>query len=113
MAEDTTGSKAPLKILSVDIGGSHVKATLLDTAGQSLKDYEKVDTPVPATPEKIMAAILQLAKKLPGYDRVSAGFPGYIKTVLYSLPPTLALNTGKEQILVNCWLLRWENLPGW
>ena len=39
------------KILAIDIGGSHIKATLLDASGKLLKEYEKLVTPKPATPK--------------------------------------------------------------
>jgi polyphosphate glucokinase len=84
MEENKTGSQ---KILSIDIGGSHVKAVLLDEEGQFLTGYEKVETPVPTTPQKMMVAITGLAKSLPGYDKISAGFPGYVKNnIVYTAP---------------------------
>jgi polyphosphate glucokinase len=77
------------KILSIDIGGSHVKATLLDEEGKLLTEYERVETPVPATPEKLMAAIAGLTKSLRGYDKISAGFPGYVKNNIVFTAPNL------------------------
>jgi polyphosphate glucokinase len=68
-----------LKILSIDIGGSHVKATILDDAGALQMAYDKVVTPSPATPENMIATIKTLVKDFPPYDNVSVGFPGYIK----------------------------------
>ena len=76
MTDNIPGFTYEQKILSIDIGGSRVKATLLDGEGQSLMDYERTDTPVPATPDKVMEAILQLAQRLPGFEKISAGFPG-------------------------------------
>lgn len=70
---------AQLKILSIDIGGSHIKCTVLNQKGELQKDYERVVTPVPATPENVIKAINKLVKDFPGYDRVSVGFPGYVK----------------------------------
>lgn len=89
MTETTTESLASQKILSIDIGGSRVKATLLNAEGQSLMDYERTNTPLPATPEKVMEAILQLVQRLPGYDRISAGFPGYVKDGVVHTAPNL------------------------
>jgi polyphosphate glucokinase len=50
MAENITPGESGQKILSFDIGGSNIKAVLLDAAGQNLTEYEKLATPVPATP---------------------------------------------------------------
>jgi polyphosphate glucokinase len=84
------------KILSIDIGGSHVKAILLDENGKSLIEYERVATPVPATPEKMLAAIAGLAKPLPGYDKISAGFPGYVKDNIVFTAPNLGSEAWKD-----------------
>ena len=72
-------TSSQLSILSIDIGGSHVKATVLNSQGQLQMDYEKVATPLPATPDNIIAAIKTLVKGFPAYDHVSVGFPGYVK----------------------------------
>ena len=63
------------KTLSIDIGGSKVKAMVLDEAGQPITDRERMKTPQPATPPAILAAIKELAGKLGAYDRISVGFP--------------------------------------
>jgi len=78
-----------LKILSIDIGGSHIKATILDSKGALTMDYDKVVTPVPANPANMIAAIQTLVKGFPPYDRVSAGFPGYIKNGVVKTAPNL------------------------
>ena len=43
-------ASAATKILAVDIGGSNIKATLLNEHGQMIADYKKLPTPSPATP---------------------------------------------------------------
>lgn len=85
----TAHNANPRKILSIDIGGSNVKATLLDQDGKLLTDYKKTATPVPATPEKLIAVISGLAESLPGYDKISAGFPGYVKDNIVFTAPNL------------------------
>ena len=75
------------KILAIDIGGSHIKATVLDAEGKQLMDYEKLDTPVPANPENILATIKTLVKDFMPYDKIAVGFPGFIKEgVVYTAP---------------------------
>ena len=49
-----------LNILSLDIGGSHIKGTILNAKGELQKAYEKVPTPIPASPENVIAAIKKL-----------------------------------------------------
>jgi len=77
------------KILAIDIGGSHIKATLLNEAGVFLKDYEKLPTPLPATPGKVLDVIKQLSQSFQGYDKIAAGFPGFIKDGIVKTAPNL------------------------
>jgi polyphosphate glucokinase len=77
------------KILAVDIGGSNIKATLLNEHGEMIADYKKLPTPVPATPDNVIAAIEQLTKNFPGFEKVSVGFPGYVKNGVIMTAPNL------------------------
>lgn len=75
------------KILAIDIGGSHIKATVLNPDGILLQPYEQEITPRPATPNAIMTCIKKLIIQFPSFDKVSVGFPGYIKDgVVYTAP---------------------------
>ena len=74
----TSTTKAPVT-LAIDIGGSGLKAMLLDTAGKPLSDRQRIPTPETPTPKAVLAELDKLAAELPGFTRVSAGFPGVIK----------------------------------
>jgi len=65
--------------LSIDIGGSGLKAMLLDPAGAPVSERQRVVTPAVPTPELVLNGLDDLRKLLPGFDRVSVGFPGVIK----------------------------------
>ena len=78
------------KILSIDIGGSHIKATILNTEGELQKAYEKIVTPTPANPENVIAAIKKLVSAFPDYDHVSVGFPGYVREGVIKTAPNLS-----------------------
>ena len=65
--------------LSIDIGGSGLKASVLDDAGQFLVPPERVATPHPLDPDKLMDALRDLVRPLPRWDRISAGFPGVVR----------------------------------
>lgn len=65
--------------LAIDIGGSGIKAMLLDTAGKPLSDRERILTPAVPTPRAVIAVMDELIKPLPAFDRVSVGFPGVTK----------------------------------
>ncbi|MGD1864434.1 MAG: ROK family protein [Phormidesmis sp.] len=74
-----------LVTLAVDIGGSGVKALLLDENGEPIDERDRIKTPKPATPEAVMAVLEELASKKESFDRVSIGFPGVIrKGVVYT-----------------------------
>jgi polyphosphate glucokinase len=64
--------------LCIDIGGTGTKALVLDAAGTALGARVRVPTPRPATPAALLTAIDGLVAQLPGFDRVSVGFPGVV-----------------------------------
>ena len=86
-------SKRPIT-LAIDIGGSCLKAMLLDAAGTPVSDRQRVATPEPALSAAVLEKLHELSQMLPGYDRISVGFPGVIKhgTTLgaFNLHPTWA-----------------------
>lgn len=73
------------KTLSIDIGGSGVKLLVLDEQGEPLTARARVDTPQPPVPDKILAAIVELAATQGEFDRASIGFPGVVRNgVIYT-----------------------------
>ncbi len=77
------------KILAIDIGGSHIKATILNGKGDFLQKYERENTPKPTTPSSVLNLIATIAKRFPEYDKVAAGFPGYVKGGIIKTAPRL------------------------
>ena len=65
--------------LAIDIGGSGLKAMLLDPAGKPASERQRVDTPAVPTPGLVLSSLDGLRKQLGAFDRVSVGFPGVIK----------------------------------
>lgn len=82
-------------ILALDIGGSTIKATVLDQAGLILQEYRKEKTPKEATPEKVLETIKTLVKDFKNYDRISVGFPGYVKKGIILTAPNLGTDAWK------------------
>jgi len=72
-------SSAPLRVLGIDIGGSFLKAAVLDGRGRMLTDRVKVKTPDPCPPRVMIAALLQLVKPLPPFNHIAIGFPGVVR----------------------------------
>jgi polyphosphate glucokinase len=67
------------RTLSIDVGGTGLKASVLDDRGRMIADRVRVDTPYPCTPKVMVKALVALVKPLPAFDRVSVGFPGYVR----------------------------------
>src|SRR3954449_13193506 len=84
-----------IKILTIDIGGSHIKATLLDAEGTPVSNYERLPTPKPSKPENILETIQVLVKSFE-YDKISVGFPGYVKNGGIKTAPNLGTDDWKE-----------------
>jgi polyphosphate glucokinase len=76
-------------ILAIDIGGSHIKGTILNSLGEWQMEYKKLDTPKQATPAAVIGIITELAKGLPEYEKVSVGFPGYVRNGVVFTAPNL------------------------
>jgi polyphosphate glucokinase len=77
------------KILSIDIGGSRIKASILDPDGNMLTDFHKIATPVTPDPGNVIQAILELTGTFQEYHRVSVGFPGYTRLGIVHTAPNL------------------------
>ena len=80
---------ASLSVLSIDIGGSHIKCTILNAKGELQTEYKRVETPDPATPANVIKTIKTLITGLPAYDKVSVGFPGYVRDGIVHTAPNL------------------------
>ena len=80
-----TDSKAPavpahkLNTLAIDIGGTGLKASILDGDGAMLTERVRVATPPQCSPELMVETLAQLVAPLPEHHRVSVGFPGVVR----------------------------------
>lgn len=72
-------ARSDVVTLSIDIGGSGLKASVLDRAGKMMVDRVRVPTPYPCTPQIMLKALEDLVAPLPPFDRVSVGFPGVVR----------------------------------
>lgn len=76
-------------VLTIDIGGSHIKGELLDRSGRPVSDYELLETPVPPSPENVLSSIQELADRFESFELVSVGFPGYLRNGVIRTAPNL------------------------
>jgi len=87
-AQDTRDAGTP-RTLGVDIGGTNVKASVVDRNGQLAAERIRLPTPRPATPPALVDTIAELAGQLPAFDRISVGFPGVVKGGTVMTAPNL------------------------
>ena len=88
--ETGTGGAPPGAVtLAIDVGGTKLKAGLLDASGGLLGTRVRCDTPQPAPPAAVMEALAGLIKQLGPFDRVSVGFPGVVRAGAVLTAPNL------------------------
>lgn len=83
MKKNTTPTKrakpSKPRTLAIDIGGTGIKGSVLDSRGKMLAERVRIKTPYPFHPKDLLAIIDEIAHSLPAYDRVSMGFPGVVR----------------------------------
>ena len=80
---------AMVRTLAIDIGGTGIKAIVLDDTGHPITERGRIVTPRPATPQAVLDTIAELAKGQGPFDRVSIGFPGVIRKGVTATAPNL------------------------
>jgi polyphosphate glucokinase len=65
--------------LGIDVGGTGLKASVLDQTGEMETKKVRVPTTYPLSPRALVKALVHLVEPLPSYDRVSVGFPGVVR----------------------------------
>lgn len=65
--------------LSIDIGGSGLKASIVNAQGYMTTERVRVDTPYPCPPDTLVETLTSLVAPLLDVHRVSVGFPGLVR----------------------------------
>lgn len=89
---NTKTTEESTNILSIDIGGTSLKACILTEQGELFSEYTKLPTPKNSTPEAVLKEIHELVGSLTPYGKVAIGFPGYVKGGIVETAPNLAKN---------------------
>jgi polyphosphate glucokinase len=117
LKKKTPGKKqgAGLKTLAFDVGGTGLKASLLDERGEMVTERARVDTPKPCPPDLLLEKLKELTAQLPPFDRVSVGFPGPVRKGRtlssanlgseewngFDLRRAIAKQTGRPTVVIN------------
>jgi polyphosphate glucokinase len=64
----------------VDIGGSGIKALVVNEIGEPMTERIRESTPRGGKPDDVIKVIKSLAKKVGRFERVSVGFPGIVRS---------------------------------
>jgi polyphosphate glucokinase len=83
--------------LSIDVGGTGLKASVLSKTGAMVADRVRVDTKYPLPPEGeggLVDALVALVKPLPAADRISCGFPGMVRNGIVLTAPHFVCKKG-------------------
>ena len=78
-----------INTLAIDIGGSGLKASVLNEAGEMMVDRVRVPTPKPCPPELMIETLSTMVAQLPEYHRISVGFPGVVRKGVILTAPNL------------------------
>ncbi|MGH9846909.1 MAG: ROK family protein [Blastocatellia bacterium] len=114
-APKPTRSTSGPKTLAFDIGGSGLKASVLDDKGNMITERIRIETPQPCPPAVLLEKFKEMVVRLPAFDRVSVGFPGVVRkgrTLTYvnlgadawrgfDLRGAIAKITGKPAVVIN------------
>lgn len=77
------------RFLTIDIGGSGLKAAVVTADGSVVKDRVRVKTPKDLTGDGLVDALAKLVEPLRPFERVSVGFPGVVKDGIVVTAPNL------------------------
>jgi len=77
------------RILAIDIGGTGLKAAILNIDGDMLTERLRIETPHPVTPDVLLKALVTLTEPFKDYHLVSVGFPGVVRKGVIITAPNL------------------------
>lgn len=87
--------KAAKRTLAIDIGGTGLKAAVLDDEGEMITERLRVETPPECPPDLMVKTLGQLVMSIGAYDRVSVGFPGVVRRGKILTAPNLGTDAWK------------------
>ncbi len=94
--------------LAMDIGGSKMKASVLDAAGAMVVEQVRIPTPYPLPPARFVEVVRELAEKLPTADRDSVGFPGMVRGGVVLKAQRFSTTEGPGSALDPLLVAQWE-----
>jgi len=100
-------SNAP-HTLAIDVGGTGLKASVVDAHDAFVGERVRVETPYPCPPERLVGALVALVAPLVPFDRVSVGFPGMVRAGLVLSAPHFVTRDGPGTEVVAALEVAWH-----
>ena len=92
--------------LAIDIGGSGIKASVINKDGEMVCERIRMETPYPSHPSGFSQVVADFVKVLPKAQRASVGFPGLVRNGIVVMVPSLVrlVKDGpKDPEMINAW----------
>ena len=101
------GRRGPLRptTLAIDVGGTGLKASVLDAAGKLVADRVRVATPLPLHTQGARRHACDARRAASGFDRVSVGFNGVVRKGVVLTAPHFVTRSGAPEAPVVAKLL--------
>ncbi|MET0514063.1 MAG: ROK family protein [Nitrospiraceae bacterium] len=80
LPQEAKAKHKPIRTLVVDIGGSGIKALVVNEIGEPMTERIRESTPRGGKPGDVIRIITGLAQKAGPFERVSVGFPGIVRS---------------------------------
>jgi len=93
--------------LAIDVGGTGLKASVLDATGTLLTERVRVRTTYPCPPDRLVDMLAKLIAPLPTADRVSIGFPGVVRSGILLTAPDFVTESGPGSPVAKKLLAAW------
>jgi polyphosphate glucokinase len=97
--------------LAIDVGGTGTKASVLDAAGEKIVPRVRTKTPYPCPPRVLVRTLDRLSHDLPPWERVSVGFPGFVRHGRVLTAPNLSTRRGPGTPLSRELVDAWAGFP--
>lgn len=84
-----TRTKRINRILAFDIGGTGLKAAIVNAQGRFLSEKLRIPTPHPCPPKLMVKLLVEMAASLGRFEAITIGFPGYVRGGVVCTAPNL------------------------
>jgi len=97
--------------LAIDVGGTGIKASVLDVDGHKIVNRVRTKTPYPCPPRVLIRELDKLTYELPRWDRASVGFPGVVRSGRVLSAPNLSTKGGPGTARSRKLAVAWARFP--